>query len=227
MMYKINCIYCGEEFVFESLSERPETCPNCLSSLKGINALKNFARGESQSDFQKDVEKDSPAGLTLIYQTTNEAIHLRHRDKIVLGRKNVGAEVFGKIQQISRRHCVIEFIDNQYRITDLNSSNGTYLGISKIDCKTNPQQPLNYSDLLFLGREPFLVKKYSEDTDVQEKENAPVDEKKVCSDAELVKKRIVSYKCLGCGREYDRKRDICEECGMYGQWEEIERDRQD
>ncbi len=43
-------------------------------------------------------------------------------------------------------------------ITDLGSTNGTFIGVIKIDCKAHPSQVLADGELLFLGKEPFLVR---------------------------------------------------------------------
>jgi len=213
-MYKITCAYCGEEITFVKESEKPDTCPNCLSLLGSTpvdTSLENATITE--------VESRNPNGLTLIYQKTNEEISIPHCNEIVLGRESYGHEVLGKVPQISRRHCKIEFIDGQYRVTDLGSLNGTYVGLSKTDCKMYPQQPLNDSDLLFLGREPFLVKLHYEETCDAEEASA-ADE--AHEPAETIARKKKVYRCLACGMHYESKTEICENCGSYDQWEEVD-----
>ncbi|MBC2694505.1 MAG: FHA domain-containing protein [Desulfobacteraceae bacterium] len=213
-MYRINCNYCGEEITFIDLAERPETCPNCFSSLEEIDIQNISDTNNNQTETQEDSGLD---GLTLIYQKTNETIHIPHTDKIILGRESFGSEVLGKIPQISGIHCSIEFIDNQYKITDLNSKNGTYTGISKIDCKLNPKQSLNDSNLLFLGKEPFLIK-LNFRTGASEKTVKTTSSEEKFEPEEETKR----FRCLVCAKEFDEKKEICDGCGSYGQWEVIE-----
>ncbi len=166
-------------------------------------------------------------GITLIYQKTGEKIHI-DQAKVILGREGFGAGVLSEIPQISRSHCVIELIDNQYRVTDLDSFNGTYVGISKIDCNLNPKQILNDSDLVFLGREPFLAQLdfgtqlFVETGDI----SAQQDNEIVSEPNQSGKRKSVVYRCKNCGKDYDHKKDICEEvcqeCGTFNEWEEIE-----
>ena len=214
-MYRINCNYCGEEITFTDLAQRPKTCPNCFSSLEEID-IQNIS--DTNNNQTKSQEDSDPDGLTLIYQKTNEKIHIPRTDKIILGRESFGSEVLGKIPQISRNHCSIEFIDNQYKVTDLNSTHGTYVGISKIDCKFNPKQILNDSDLVFLGREPFLVKLHFKGKASERPAETTISEGQVES-----KEKTKRFRCLVCAKEYDAKEEICAGCGSYGQWELIEK----
>lgn len=222
-MYKITCSYCGDEITFKNLSERPESCTNCFSTMEELEVQKISESENTQADTKEANEADKKLSrLTLIYQTTNEKIDIAHTEKVVLGRKNFGAEVLEKIPQISRRHCLIEFIDNQYKITDLDSMHGTYIGTSKIDCKENPQQVLNDAELVYLGREPFLAKLHlkAETTEVYTDISAPAENFDDKLDTE--KEMEIIYRCLVCGEELKEKKDICSGCGSFGQWEEIQ-----
>lgn len=222
-MYKIICSYCGEEITFENLSERTESCTNCLSPMEELEVQKVSESKNTQADTKGANEADKkPLGLTLIYQITNEKLDIVHTEKVVLGRKNFGAEVLGKIPQISRRQCLIEFIDNQYRITDLDSMHGTYIGTSKIDCKENPQQLIKDAELIYLGREPFLAKLHlkAETTEVYTDISAP--EEIFDDKLDTEKEMEIIYRCLVCGEDLKEKKDICSGCGSFGQWEEIQ-----
>ncbi|MDH5657707.1 MAG: FHA domain-containing protein, partial [Spirochaetia bacterium] len=98
-----------------------------------------------------------PEGFSLISQKDGSVITFLHADTMLLGRNHQGKEYFAAIPQISRSHAKIEFYDNHYRITDMNSSNGTFLGVEKINCKMHPAQSLKDGEILFLGREAFLI----------------------------------------------------------------------
>ncbi len=101
-------------------------------------------------------------GLTLIYQADQKHIDIPLCDKIILGREHFGEEVFSNIQYngkfvVSRKHCSIEFKAGNFYLRDENSLNGTFVGINKINCKDSPGI-IEDNGLVFIGREPFLVK---------------------------------------------------------------------
>lgn len=63
-------------------------------------------------------------------------INLRpHRIPYVIGR-SVGSTIRLDDTEVSRRHAEIEFVDNEFRITDLNSANGTFLNGNQIQSQT-------------------------------------------------------------------------------------------
>ena len=226
-MYMIVCDYCGEEIIFEEASQKPETCHNCNSFLDQLEPQKMSELADSTTENQMVKMWSQPCiGLTLIYQKTGEKIHI-DQTKVILGRESFGADVLSEIPQISRNHCVIELIDNQYRVTDLDSFNGTFIGTSKINCKENPQQILNNDDHIFLGREPFLVQLYFEAQLSLETGDIPAqqDNEIVSEPGQSDKRKSVVYRCKNCGKNYDLKKDICEEvcqeCGTFNEWEEI------
>ena len=221
-MYKINCSYCGEESIFENLSDRPKSCTNCLQPLEELEVQQISESEIVQSETQKTEEEKQSTGLTLICQKTNEKINIEHVEKVILGRESFGSEVL-KVPQISGIHCLIEFTDNQYKITDLDSRNGTFAGISKIDCKKNPQQILNNGDLVFLGREPFLIQINFQPEVTEKEDGSSISEEESTTRPEPGKNKIVVFRCLNCGNEYDTKEEICKGCGLSGQWEEIKK----
>jgi pSer/pThr/pTyr-binding forkhead associated (FHA) protein len=217
-MYKIVCDYCGEEIIFEEVFQKPEKCSNCNSFLDQLEPQKvsEPAAGKTENQINK-IGQQPCTGITLIYQKTGEKIHI-DQAKVILGREGFGAGVLSEIPQISRSHCVIELIDNQYRVTDLDSFNGTYVGISKINCNLNPKQILNDSDLVFLGREPFLVESHLKAKASERTAVTRISEEKIESKEEKTRR----FRCLVCAKEHDAKEEICDGCGSYGQWEVIE-----
>ena len=216
-MYKIVCDYCGEEIIFEEVFQKPETCPNCNSFLDQLEPQKMPEPADSATENQINKIGQQPCtGITLIYQKTGEKVHI-DQTKVIIGREGFGIDVLGEIGQISRIHCVIERINNQYRITDLDSTHGTFMGILKINCKENPQQVLNNDDLVFLGREPFLVKLHLKARASERSAETTISEEKV-----EFKGKTKRFRCLVCAKEYDAKEEICDGCGSYGPWEVIE-----
>ena len=228
MMYNIICDYCDKEIIFEEISQKPETCPNCNSFLDQLEPRKISEQPAGTTENRIDkAGPQSCTGITLIYQTTGEKIHI-DQTKVILGREGFGSGILSEIPQISRNHCAIELIDNQYRVTDLDSFNGTFIGTSKINCKENPQQILNNNELVFLGREPFLSQLHFE-TQLSVKRgdiSAQQDNEIISKPNQSGKRNSVIYRCKNCGKDYDHKKDICEEvcqeCGTFNEWEEIE-----
>lgn len=51
---------------------------------------------------------------------------------IVLGRSEVLADLTIEDKSVSRRHCALRRNDYHFEIMDLNSSNGTYIGDSRL-----------------------------------------------------------------------------------------------
>ena len=87
-------------------------------------------------------------------------------------------------------------------ISDLGSTNGTFIGVAKIDCKTFSKQVLGDGELLFLGKEPFLVRLIKK----EKPEEEPV----------TAEKKPTTFKCASCGTEFTERTDICQQCGSYG-----------
>lgn len=209
-MYKVRCEYCKEDLILGDMNDKPAICSHCNTPLEGcrVVAMVDVRPGD---DLMSD---QIPEGLRLVYQTTGEKIIISHALETILGREQVGAEVFGKIPQISREHCKIEFIDNQYLVTDLNSINGTFTGISKNDCRVNPRQVLDDNSLLYLGREPFLInithKSYNS-TQPGHITTVPMNK---AVESEPRKNQI--HKCMSCGKEVLEKVDVCPHCQTFG-----------
>ena len=155
-MKYITCKYCGAEIAYNETHPPLSECPNCLSAVDI-----GQSDGKLETPAELNAEEFStilPDGFSLIFQKNGAELTFKHAAKMILGRDNLGRELFSKIPQISRSHLLVEFSDNRYNVTDLNSSNGTFIGVEKINCKTNPAQPLKDGEILFLGREAFLVK---------------------------------------------------------------------
>ncbi len=204
-MKKITCDYCFEDVFFEDNTQRPASCNNCHSPLDHLKAVDPYDESE-----EKKMDENF-TGIRLKYNKTSDTIDLPHNEILILGRQNAGKEVFGKIPQISREHCKIEFLDGKYKVTDLNSLNGTYLGINKRDCRKKKYQELKDGDFLYLGKEQFRVFVHlPEDLEINK-------EKDVME--ELETKR---YKCKACGKIHDLNLAICDACGSYGQVEPLD-----
>lgn len=204
MKYRISCDYCREDNFFEILKKRPARCSRCHSPMGHLQA-------EPVSDDMKSLHPD---GIKLTYVKTGEKIRLQHSEITVLGRQAEGREVLGKIPQISREHCKIEFVNGHYAVTDLNSLNGTFYGERRRDCLKHQQVPLEDGEMLTLGRESFKIalKFRKKQDDVQSGGQMQNDQS-----PEYV------YKCKACGKIHSINLSICDECGSYGQLEPIDK----
>lgn len=211
-MRKIICDYCFEDHFFDEEKDRPEICKNCNSPLGHIKVVDALDADEDQ-DFSVFENYGLSKGIVLTYQKTGDLIEIPHNEIIILGRQNTGKEVLENIPHISREHCKIEFINGHYLVTDLNSMNGTYIGPSRRDCLKHKAQELKNNEVLYLGREPFLVSILT-DAAVMEDQTAATD-----IDEELGSFR---FKCKGCGKVHDMNLIICDECGSYGQIEPLD-----
>jgi pSer/pThr/pTyr-binding forkhead associated (FHA) protein len=218
-MYRVICDYCGEESIFPIFEEKPDICSHCNSSLKNLN-IDQITDNRSES-IDKIGFSTQPT-LILIFQKTGEEIRITAK-KTILGRESYGYEVLGKIGYISGIHCVIEYSTNEYVITDLDSKNGTYISISKIDCQKNPKQILKDGELLFLGKEPFLVK-FEKDTEIISNETNKTQESQLVLEHNQSKSSLkpIKYRCRSCGVESDLRERICKVCNAFDSMEILE-----
>ncbi|MCD4794511.1 MAG: FHA domain-containing protein [Bacteroidales bacterium] len=202
-MYKIICDYCGTENTFSAKEQQPVECSNqaCQNSLKGLEVI----TVDIEDKEQQVQENEKLIGLKLIYQKTSEEITVKTDPKIIIGRESVGSKVLWKIEQISRSHCSIEFSNNKYTVTDLGSTNGTFIGVGtdKISCKT--PQLFTDNDFLVLGREVFLIQflkeeKLSEPETVLQEETKEIEESKknLCTECSCVLIKL-PCSCPDCG----------------------------
>ncbi|MEM1211508.1 MAG: FHA domain-containing protein [Planctomycetota bacterium] len=79
------------------------------------------------------------------------ALRFRSTRPQVLGRRVIKYRLDDS--RISRQHAQIDFDHGSWRVTDLNSSNGTYLNAQRVD----PSAPLRIGDHLQIGRLLFEV----------------------------------------------------------------------
>lgn len=202
MKFNLTCDYCGGSIVFGRPEERPATCPSCNSYLGHLTAAE--IPGEAMPSPREDRQ---PAGhLELVCQKSGAIIRIDPADRIEIGREAVGREVLSKTPQISRTHCLIECEDGKFFLTDLDSRNGTFLGVSRIDCRTNPRQLVVDGELVYLGREPFLFRVVPRAVSATANEAV----------RESSDRKAVRYKCPSCGTEFEKDAEVCPQCGSYG-----------
>ena len=210
MKYKIVCKYCNEDTIFENISEKPLICPHCGDPTEKLKIIE-LSFDENKSD-EKKLE-----GLSLCCQNTGIDLHLKHNDRIVIGREMFDEKILGKkyiTGSGNGNHCQIEFEDGNYKLSDLYSTNGTYLGVDRIDCKLHPKQIIKNGDILYLGKEPFLIKINTKFLVTSEESKQEIIKKE-----ETLAKR---YRCKRCGIVVIEKTKKCPECGCYENMENWE-----
>ena len=202
-MFKIICDFCGTENTFSEKEQRPAECSNqaCQNSLEGLEVISENIK-ENEQEVQ---ENEKLIGLKLIYQKTSEEILLNTDPKIILGRESVGSKVLWKIEQISRSHCSVEFKNNKYTVTDLESTNGTFIGLGTDKITCNTPKLLTDKDFLVLGREVFLIQflkeeKLPEVGTVRQEETTEIKKakKNLCTECSCILQEI-PCSCPDCG----------------------------
>jgi hypothetical protein len=204
-MYKIICDFCGTENLFSVKERAPAECSNqaCQNSLEGLEII------EFTEEDNSKIEDLDIIGLKLIYQKTSEEIIIKSDSKIILGRENYGSEVLGKIAQISRSHCSLEFNDNKFWVKDLGSTNGTFIGLGADRTSCEVEQVLKDKDFLVLGKEVFFVQLL-----IQEQKANPEDitQKEITEIAAT--KEIL---CTECSCVLTNLPCSCPECGTWNE----------
>ncbi|MDD3877227.1 MAG: FHA domain-containing protein [Bacteroidales bacterium] len=197
-MFRIICPDCKHNNDFKSQENKPTECYFCFNSISSSMEVIEIP----------DYETLQVSGLTLIFQSTSETIHI-DTESCILGREHTGSEVMKKIMSsgkhvISRKHCSLQLSNNIYFVKDEDSFNGTFVGIDKKECKTS-LLAVNDGDLLYLGKEAFLIKYVYKKSDEIETEN-----QEKLKPAEV---RLKKFRCnQGCGYETETYTEMCPKC---------------
>ena len=150
-MNTLDCPRCGHRLAIAA-GGAPRECPNCFNELpRGAQSSACTAPAPEPRS-----RPSTAVGLTLRYQATGETISIPAGERVVLGREAHGREVL-RVAQISRQHCLVDHVEGCFRVTDLESRHGTFVGVERRDCRTSPRQPLRNGDVLVLGQEVFFV----------------------------------------------------------------------
>jgi len=89
--------------------------------------------------------------ITFIAKTTKGKLDFSsEKDFVTIGRSNTN-DIAIEDPSISRKHCVFEKEGETFYITDLNSSNGTYINGKKVTVKS----PVQMTDNVIIGRVQF------------------------------------------------------------------------
>jgi hypothetical protein len=197
-MFQIICPSCSNKNVFETAEKKPLECSFCFTTFNDTLKVEEIA----------DEKKGALIGLKLVFQQNSESITF-NGNSCILGRENTGSQLLSAIrvngnQVISRKHCSIYLSDGKYLLKDEGSLNGTFYGVSKIDCSKEAQIIENNS-MIFLGKEAFLVQYQYEETKIAASTQT--------ADAPKEAPKPKKYRCKeGCGYESETYADICPKC---------------
>ena len=213
MMFKLTCNFCGKNYSFSLVDEKPEICENCGTFVKDIDFTE---QSDDHQENKSDDFNESKSILTLTYQKTGKRIEIINPNfPVVLGREAEGSSLLKSIPQISRTHCSLNIQENEIVVTDLGSKNGTFVSIDKISCKENPNQIIRDGELLFFGREPFQVEFKLNPTEPalgKEAEKEKSDNPPISS----------VYRCNVCGEVFNEFLEICPNDNTFGSIIKIE-----
>lgn len=103
------------------------------------------------------IYKRSPEGRELAHGSEIKKFRLRFRDQMIdmtkmirIGRDSQNDVVIADDPLVSRRHAIIEIVEGQYRLTDLGSTNQTYL--NKNPVPPNTSVLVKSGDTITIGR---------------------------------------------------------------------------
>jgi len=139
------------------LKSHAESFEEVLKSQEDKVTKNDLLTAEDILKLDEKADKIELWGLRLTYQKTGESLEVdfSKSEKLILGRRAVGEAIFNTISQISREHCELIKNKNKIQIRDLNSTNGTFFGRIKTDCRT--PQTLQDESVIYLGREEFKL----------------------------------------------------------------------
>lgn len=189
-MKEIRCNSCGKKIYTSSEITECIYCSYDDLTLNNIN--------------DDDINEKFISHLLLTYNKTGENILIKEGRKVFLGRKNFGKEVL-RDEHISKSHCSIEIKGNDIFVEDVGSFNGTFYKKTDEEHRVSDKQKLEDNELLFLGKESFLIGFVYEDIiknaikeNNLEGQTSPANEK--------------CFICPNCGREYIKKPEYCRSC---------------
>lgn len=155
------CRFCGQENRTGTLY-----CAYCSQELPQVNLTVPVNPFETQPARLNLPTNAHASGLTLQVATDNglKSISLPAGHPIVLGRSDpespnqpdLDLSAFGALEEgVSRRHAVIDFLEDTARVTDLGSSNGTYINGKQLSA--NRPHIVNHGDEIRLGKLVLII----------------------------------------------------------------------
>jgi len=200
MSLEIKCLNCNNLIVANSMADAPKECEHCQEDLLWTESIQS----ETESNYEATKEGEIIGVRWQCQKNSGSFQVFKSNGKTqLIGRNYLGAEIlndiiFNNILIVSRKHCSIEFIENQVFIKDESSTNGTFRTVEKVNCSV--KQQLRDNDIIWLGNEPFVISfDYNTTTEKKLSQNSK-DEK---------------YRCNGCGFEDIKLHPTCPNCSLF------------
>ncbi|MEM9775010.1 MAG: FHA domain-containing serine/threonine-protein kinase [Chloroflexota bacterium] len=96
---------------------------------------KEKAFAQIREETIKEVSKPVSRCIVVSYEGRIESVHppLIVGEKLIVGRSSMSDIVLGRQERyVSKKHCEIEVLDDKVVLRDLNSTNGTFLGTTRL-----------------------------------------------------------------------------------------------
>jgi FHA domain len=150
----IFCSHCGAQLLTAAVLETHK-----------IHTSEARAKGFNKTGQYKSIPKDLPSSwISLHMVDSGQIVPLADREEFTLGRITEGQPIMPDVDLspfnayangVSRLHAVLKREGEKATLTDLGSSNGTYINGNRIIPHT--EQPINHGDLIYLGKLKFQV----------------------------------------------------------------------
>jgi hypothetical protein len=150
----IFCSHCGAQLLTAAVLETHK-----------IHTSETRAKGFNKTGQYKPIPKDLPSSwISLHMVDSGQIVPLADREEFTLGRITEGQPIMPDVDLspynayangVSRLHAVLKREGEKATLTDLGSSNGTYINGNRIIPHT--EQPINHGDLVYLGKLKFQV----------------------------------------------------------------------
>ncbi len=142
-----------------NMMQPPPTKHDGDTAILPAGALKNLRRNSGLNLKRYTDSLNAKHEIVLLIRGIVERVELEEGDKLVLGRLDGRARQridmdltqYGAVDRgVSREHCSLHLKDKNVFITDLGSTNGTFINSKKLDINVPTQ--LQKGDELILGR---------------------------------------------------------------------------
>ena len=145
------------ELPYLSVQQATKLVSDFQNSLLSMDDLYSEISGKKRLAKNHDIRKErgaSTGNLKLVAMNASNRVEIVvNKSEFIIGKKDTNDGVITFNKMISRVHCKITVTNNQYAVTDLQSSNGTYVNRQKL--LPNKPYPLKNGDIVRLANSDF------------------------------------------------------------------------
>lgn len=141
----LNCGVCGS-----IIEENSSVCSSCGSDVTASTTITFSVLKEDESKHDIVVFPKEKAQLVVVKGPNIGDSYTVDDGEIALGRDPI-SEIFLNDITVSRKHAIIELVDEKFMIKDVGSLNGTYINGVRLD-----EAVLNHGDQLQIGKYKLL-----------------------------------------------------------------------